>query len=49
MYKVNGTNHDDGARDIELSKNSKEDAEWSADLMRQCGYKVTITVTQKAN
>lgn len=36
------TNHDYGAQDVSFIRKSKEDAERSARLFRQCGYQVEV-------
>lgn len=39
MYRITATNHDSGANDATYTRETRERAEWSADLLRQCGYR----------
>lgn len=42
-YKITYSNHDNGANGGELIRTGLERAEWSANLMRECGYR-TVTI-----
>ena len=42
-HKIAAKDHDMGAADVTIYRETREDAERSADLMRQCGYR-TVTV-----
>lgn len=39
MFKVIYANHDRGSNGGTMIRDSIERAEWSAELMRQCGYR----------
>ena len=38
-YTVTVSDHDMGAKGHTFKKESREDAEWTANLMRDCGYR----------
>jgi len=42
-YRITGTDHDLGARDVTITRQTEIEAEWTADLHRQCGYR-TVTI-----
>jgi|GEM_PF-5722610 len=41
-WSVICTDHDCGAQDVDFLRKTKKDADRSAKLFRQCGYKVTV-------
>ncbi len=45
LVTVRGSEHDQGAKPIEIRRPAGERAEWSADLMRRCGYQKVEIVT----
>ena len=43
QFAVEANNHDMGSAAVKFLRPTRERAEWSADLMRQCGYRdVTV-------
>jgi len=41
-FKIEYSNHDNGSVGGFIVRESRERAEWSADLLRQCGYRTIV-------
>ena len=42
-YRITGTNHDQGANEIHVDRDSKGEADGTCKLMLECGYR-TVTI-----
>ena len=44
-YTITATNHDSGSPAVSFDRTGRERAEWSRDLLLQCGYRI-VTIDQ---